>query len=501
MSRAGLEVAGSYPAPPSTASGLRRLPRGTPHTGHLPPRQARRCRRRFRTTTTVRTEAPSLGSTRTLRPERARLRILFACTASPRTLSLAASLGLPRQRPAGRLELPRSVLCAAFRRRSGAGKMRLTDFCNRLPSRAPCGLLGSWLRPLPRPTSRCLVAPRVPHGPRRRNAGSPWASARRWRGSGACRSACRTSRPSGASLDGEASCFGHSPQSSRDPRRGALRRALRELGPERPRERHSTVLAGPRSPAPPRCTSRLRCFRPRAELATLPLTPSVATLRGSGRETGSPSLRIARPASTAVSSKTTACVGPGRLPSTSAPSPGRAPRFRAIRVGSRGARHRCRCSRARGFRHRDPASGALSPLELPPAQTAGARGLDPRPFGWTKRRSSTSATKHSPRARPRNRLSPASRWNERALTHIARRLRHGGAAGCAGELYPSLSARASHDDDSHHLEGGWYPRAGSHARCVLRRGVPFGRALAGLRGTSPDEAFAPSDGSTGETPT
>jgi len=108
MSRAGLEVAGSYPAPPSTASGLRRLPRGTPQTGHLPPRQTRRCRRRFRTTTTVRTRTPSLGSTRALRPERARLCSLFTCTASPRTLSLAASLGLPRQRPAGRLELSRS---------------------------------------------------------------------------------------------------------------------------------------------------------------------------------------------------------------------------------------------------------------------------------------------------------------------------------------------------------------------------------------------------------
>ncbi len=63
---------GLQPAPPSTASDLRRLPRGTPHAGHLPPRQARRCRRRFRTTATGRTRAPSVGSTRTLRSERAR---------------------------------------------------------------------------------------------------------------------------------------------------------------------------------------------------------------------------------------------------------------------------------------------------------------------------------------------------------------------------------------------------------------------------------------------
>jgi len=57
--------------------------------------------------------------------------------------------------------------------------------------------------------------------------------------------------------------------------------------------------------------------------------------------------------------------GPGRLPSSSAPSPCRASCFRIQRVGSRGARHRSRCSRARGFRHRDPASGAHSPPALP----------------------------------------------------------------------------------------------------------------------------------------
>jgi hypothetical protein len=279
--------------------------------------------------------------------------------------------------------------------------MRLTEICNRLPSRAPCGLLGSWLRPLPRSTSRCLVAPRLPCGARRRNAGSPWALARRGRGSGACPFTPPTGRADQVELRLTANLLLRpSPQSSRDPRRGARERALRELCPERPRERHSTVLAGPRSWTPPCCTTRPRCFRPRAELATLPLTSSVATLRGSGRETGSPSLRIARPSSPAVSSKTAAFAGPGRLPSPSAPSPGRAPRFRVVRVGSRGARHRCRCSSARGFRHRDPASGALSLLELPPALAGelppaladGAKGLDPWPFGWTKRRSSTSAT-------------------------------------------------------------------------------------------------------------
>jgi len=54
----------------------------------------------------------------------------------------------------GRLELPRAPASASpstFVAGSGAaftaGKMRLTDFCNRLPSRAPCGSLDSRLRP------------------------------------------------------------------------------------------------------------------------------------------------------------------------------------------------------------------------------------------------------------------------------------------------------------------------------------------------------------------
>lgn len=63
--------------------------------------------------------------------------------------------------------------------------------------------------------------------------------------------------------------------------------------------------------------------------------------------------------------------------------------FRLRRVGSRGACHRSRCSRARGSRHCDPASGAASPAEPPRGR---ARGLDPCLSTWTKRRSSTSAT-------------------------------------------------------------------------------------------------------------
>jgi len=98
----GLRPASSSTAPDRDGSLAGRRSR-TP-----PPRQIRRCRRRFRTTATGKTSAPSIGSSRTLRPGRAPLRLLFTCTASPRTLSLATSLGLPRQRPPGRLELPRA---------------------------------------------------------------------------------------------------------------------------------------------------------------------------------------------------------------------------------------------------------------------------------------------------------------------------------------------------------------------------------------------------------
>jgi hypothetical protein len=178
------------------------------------------------------------------------------------------------------------------------------------------------------------------------------------------------------------------------PRRAARGR-VRSLGPGRSRVWWGAVLAEPRSTAPPRSTSRRRCFRPRAELATRPLTSPSTTLGGSGIAAASPSPRAAGPGSAAVSSKTTTFAVSGRLPSTSAPSPEHARRLRALRVGSRGARHRCRCSCARGFRHRDPASGAPSPAELGPHTRRGHECQRARPRicrSGTRRRSSTSAT-------------------------------------------------------------------------------------------------------------
>jgi len=146
---------GLRPAAPSTPKGGLRLttaPLRGAMSRHLPPRQVARCRRRFRTTTTRRTRAPSVGSTRTLRPERAQPRLLFTRTASPRTLSLAASLGLPRQRPTGRLELShasRGPPCCF--QHGGAALRREKDASHRLLQPTP---VTSTLR-----TARFLVAP------------------------------------------------------------------------------------------------------------------------------------------------------------------------------------------------------------------------------------------------------------------------------------------------------------------------------------------------------
>jgi len=98
-----------------------------------------------------------------LRFELARPRLLFTCAVSPRTLSLAAShvhtdgtkaptVALPASSKAW---LVASSYLASRRReppcrcqhespRDAARKMRLTDFCNRLPSRAPtdCSIPG-----------------------------------------------------------------------------------------------------------------------------------------------------------------------------------------------------------------------------------------------------------------------------------------------------------------------------------------------------------------------
>jgi len=150
MSRDGLESTGSDPGPqarsPDRDGSLAGRRSRTP-----PPRQIRRCRRRFRTTATGRISAPSVGSSRTLRPGRAchaccsrarhrpapcRLLRAWGCLVKGSRVasSYPALLRTALQRSASRVRLRARLDC-------WTRKIRLTDFCNRLPSRAPCGLL------------------------------------------------------------------------------------------------------------------------------------------------------------------------------------------------------------------------------------------------------------------------------------------------------------------------------------------------------------------------
>jgi hypothetical protein len=94
-----------------------------------------------------------------------------------------------------------------------------------------------------------------------------------------------------------------------------------------------------------------------------------------------------------------------------------------MRVGSRGARHRFRCSRAHGFRHREPASSASSPTERARLRVR-ARGLDPWPRGLDRALLVDFCNHNNPRARPRDRLSPASQRKDRnpCVRHGQRRL-------------------------------------------------------------------------------
>jgi len=154
------------------------------------------------------------------------------------------------------------------------------------------------------------------------------------------------------------------------------------------------------------------------------------------------------------------------------------------------------CAPARGITRSPPPVSLLACSWLSPPRPGFRRAFAPRAAiranGWSEGARPMAfrldqaplvdfCNQHSPRAHPLNRPTPASWWNERALAHVARRLRSREAAGCAGKLYSRLSARASHDDGSLHPRDGWRPRAGScsrtpcGARVPLREG-PFGPA-------------------------
>jgi len=122
--------------------------------------------------------------------------------------------------------VPLRTACAALA--EARRKMRLTDFCNRLPSRAPCGLLDSRLRSSPHRIAAC--GPRaLRHEP---SAGSSWAI-----GLAAARHGSPADPLSGCADQVELRLTANlllrpPPQSSRDPSRGApWGRTLRELCP------------------------------------------------------------------------------------------------------------------------------------------------------------------------------------------------------------------------------------------------------------------------------
>jgi len=191
-----------------------------------------------------------------------------------------------------------------------------------------------------------------------------------------------------------------SSQPPRDPRRVARRR-VRGLCPERPRERHGAVLAGPRSTAPPRHASRCTVFSTVRRACD---AASDAVCRGPSSTRPESRVPVTTDRQTRLSppSRQRRRLSPdqGAFHRTSAPSPGRTPCFRAACVGSRGARHRCRCSRARGSRHCDPASGAFSPRELPCAHRARPQGARPMAFRLDRAPLVDFCNQNSPRAHP-----------------------------------------------------------------------------------------------------
>jgi len=141
----GLQRLAPMPPPPCSRPGfLRPLP--TTPLGLAPPRQARIHRHRVRMTT-----SPEPGRLPSLRlrprgrsgPDCARF---HTCTFQPRTLSLAAIRPGPVKRRGGRFKLLLATTRALRPAPPLPEKMRLTDVCNRLTTRAPCEPFDSRLR-------------------------------------------------------------------------------------------------------------------------------------------------------------------------------------------------------------------------------------------------------------------------------------------------------------------------------------------------------------------
>jgi hypothetical protein len=251
---------------------IRTAPSRDAPTSRLPPRQAHRDRRWFRATNNRRTRAPSIGSTRTLRLGRLGHACCSLAWRRPHPVACRDPVP-PRQGPAVRFKLSlRSRLLPRSRwgrppyppaQPDAPRKMRLSDFCNRLhftstPRTARFPAASLCATPCGGAIERRLV---LGHGPGGDEVGAPTPLARR---------ANQVELRLTANLQLQ-------PLPQLVPWIFEIGLSARSF-PIR-YTRPSAVLAGLRSTAPLRRTSRSGRFQPRTEHATKPLTSS-STIQG-----------------------------------------------------------------------------------------------------------------------------------------------------------------------------------------------------------------------------
>jgi len=169
-------------------------------------------------------------------------RALFTCTATAPHPVDRCERDLPRERRVSHLGLSSLRTPSSCLESMPTGKIRLSNFCNRLTTRAPAGPTSSRVPPLAEPCGPSRGGGLLP----------PEASARP-----------RVER----ALDGDA------------PASALPRLPLQTFRAETPKASTARTPRGPGGAsiaAPPRWVSRRRHFLPRTELVTQPLTSSVA---------------------------------------------------------------------------------------------------------------------------------------------------------------------------------------------------------------------------------
>jgi hypothetical protein len=163
--------------------------------------------------------------------------------------------------------------------------------------------------------------------------------------------------------------------------------------------RHRSVLAGAAIGSPSGGAPLPRCFRPAAELASQPLTSSVAPVGSSPVEACAPSFATRRGRQACFPRRLVKDADfhlPGRLPSTSAPSA----RFRLASAGTR---------------HRSHDFAVAIRLPAPVRPSTGER-LDPPPWAVGQAPLVDFCNQYNPRARPLDRLNPVPHIQRAHLT-------------------------------------------------------------------------------------